>query len=282
MRFVSLNAWGGKLWDALAGWVPEVGADILCLQEVTRAPEPNSDWLIYEDAYRRLDQRADLFRDISALLPDHMGYFAAAARGPLWDDQRREVQSEHGIAIWVHRRLAVTELRQGFIHGQYRPKGWGAEPVPRAIQMARVMPPEAGDSFAFGHFHGLRDPSGKGQTPARAAQTQAVVSALSVFQPLDRMILAGDFNLLPDNPFFADLSGLGLTDLVTANGHTDTRTRLYKKAQRFADYTLVGAEIGVERFDLPAVPVVSDHRAMILDFHISGQDNGAKSAPEQH
>jgi len=74
VRIVSLNAWGGQLWEALAAWVPRCGADVLLLQEVTRAPRsapdcPAPDWLDYRDAYRTLRQRADLFGDLRALLP---------------------------------------------------------------------------------------------------------------------------------------------------------------------------------------------------------------------
>lgn len=37
-RIVSLNAWCGMMWDDLASWVPRTGADVLCVQEVTRSP----------------------------------------------------------------------------------------------------------------------------------------------------------------------------------------------------------------------------------------------------
>ena len=38
MRIVSLNTWGGAMFDQLAPWLETVDADVLCLQEVTRTP----------------------------------------------------------------------------------------------------------------------------------------------------------------------------------------------------------------------------------------------------
>lgn len=267
MRFVSLNAWGGACWPALSEWLPSVGADILCLQEMIRAAEPSPEWLVYRDPYRVLDQRADLFGDVSNLLPTHAGHFAAAVQGPLEDGAGRVYRSDHGVGLWLREDLTLDTLEARFIHGAHRPDGWGAEPVPRVMQVARVI--VDGRPLIFGHLHGLRDPDGKQDTPARAAQAEAIAAAIKQLQnPGDPVILAGDFNLLPESRTFARLAALGLTELVTARGHTDTRTSLYKKPQRFADYLLVSPDVQVRAFDLPATPEVSDHRALVLDFEI--------------
>lgn len=269
MRIVSLNAWGGKVWGALSGWLGALDPDILCVQEVTRAPVASPDWLTYVDPYRHLDQRADLFGDVSALLPDHQAYFAPATRGTLSDGQGRAVASEHGIALWVRRDLAVTELRQGFVHGGFRHDGWGEEPVPRAIQVARICDPGTGKALVVAHFHGLRDPSGKGDSPERRAQAHAAVDHLSCLAaPFDPCILAGDFNLLPGSECFRIFARAGLRDLVTGHGFTSTRTKLYKKDQRFADYMLVNDAVRVAAFDVPQAPVVSDHCPLVLRLRL--------------
>ncbi len=267
MRFVSLNAWGGQVWDALAEWLSAIGADILCLQEVIRAPVPSPDWLEYVDAFRRLDQRADLFGDVSALLPDHQARFAAAARGMLRGGSGDMLPSEHGLGTWVARELAIVGSHQGFVHGEYRHDGWGPEPVPRAIQVFRIAEPNSGRSVLVAHFHGLRDPDGKHDTPARDAQTRAVIDALErLMRPGDAVILAGDFNLLPNSAIFPALRAIGLRDLVTGRGHTDTRTSLYAKKERHANYLLVSEAVRVEAFEVPGHPILSDHRPLILDF----------------
>lgn len=267
MRVVSLNAWGGQVWDTLAAWIETVNADILCLQEVTRAPVPSPDWLRYVDPFRDLAQRSDLFGDVSARLPTHQCYFAPATRGTLTDAQDQPVASEHGLGIWVDRRLAVTHHVQDFVHGAFRADGWGEEPVPRTMQACRVVDPATGFELCVGHFHGLRDPSGKGDTPARHEQTRRVASLFERVWTGDQpAILAGDFNLLPDSAAFPHFRQMGLHDLITHHGILDTRTALYEKSQRFADYMLVSADLLTARFDVPATPVVSDHRALVLDF----------------
>ncbi|KIC48889.1 endonuclease/exonuclease/phosphatase family protein [Tateyamaria sp. ANG-S1] len=267
MKIVSLNAWGGQVWDALAPWVSKVQPDVLCLQEVTRAPVSSPEWLRYVDPYRNLAQRADLFGDVSALLPDHQTYFAPATRGVLSNDAGDAVSSEHGLGMWVRRDLAVTRMAQDFVHGTFRPDGWGPEPVPRTMQAARIVDPDTWAHVCVGHFHGLRDPSGKGDTPARDRQTEA---AIALFQRVrageGAAVLAGDFNLLPDSAAFARFKAVGLYDLIAHHGVTDTRTALYEKPQRFADYMLVSDGLLSASFDVPAQPVVSDHRPLILRF----------------
>ncbi|GGX45900.1 metal-dependent hydrolase [Tateyamaria omphalii] len=268
MRIVSLNAWGGQVWDALASWVASLDVDVLCLQEVTRAPVRSPEWLRYVDPYRDLAQRADLFGDISALLPDHQSFFAAATRGVLTDHEGAAVPSEHGLGLWVRRDLAVTELAQGFVHGEFRPDGWGAEPVPRTMQVVRLQDPSSGLGLCVGHFHGLRDPAGKGDTAARTLQTERAIALFRSLWPQDiPAVLAGDFNLLPDSASFAQFEHVGLHDLIAHHGITDTRTALYEKSQRFADYMLVSRDLLFgAAFDVPGRPQVSDHRPLILSI----------------
>lgn len=269
MRFVSLNAWGGQVWPALADWIASERFDILCLQEVIRAPVPSPEWLTYRDPFRELDQRADLFGDVSGLLPGFQGRFAAATRGTLHDATGKTFASDHGIAFWVRPDLAITQAEQCFIHGSYRHDGWGAEPVPRSFQIARICDPVSGATFAFAHLHGLRDPAGKGDTSTRMAQSDAIVRAVTRFRkPDEPLILAGDFNLLPDSATFRALKAIGLGDLVTSRGHTDTRTSLYPKPQRFADYLLISPQLRARAFDVPALPEMSDHRPLVLDFDV--------------
>ncbi|MEM1432070.1 MAG: endonuclease/exonuclease/phosphatase family protein [Pseudomonadota bacterium] len=266
MRLVSLNIWGGQLWDELAAWLPAAGADVLLLQEVTRAPEPSPEWLTYRDAYRELRQRANLVGDISALLPGWQVAFAPAARGPLSSPDEAILRSEHGIAAFFAPHLAVTAQLHTFAHGAFRADGWGPEPVPRPVQLFRVFDPVQGSQVVAAQFHGLRDPAGKGDTPARAEQAERVADALEGFRaPGEPTILAGDFNVVPGSDTLRRFERLGLEDLIATHKVPDTRTSHYKKAVRHADYMLVSPEIRVQAFQALAQPEVSDHRALVLD-----------------
>jgi endonuclease/exonuclease/phosphatase family metal-dependent hydrolase len=271
LRIVSLNAWGGRCWPALDRWLAVERPDVLCLQEVTRAPLRAPPWLRYTDPEREFDQRSDLFGDVCKTLPQHQPWFAPAARGPLTDANERAWISEHGIACWVAPHLAVTERIQGFVHGRFRRDGWGEEPVPRAMQAMRIEHPFTGVSVVLGHLQGLRDPSGKGDTPERARQA---MRARALMEGLvgqgEGMILGGDLNVLPGSQTFEILAEAGLRDLVAAHGIEDTRTSLYDEPVRFADYMLVNEAVAVRAFEVPPEPLLSDHRPLILDIGMEG------------
>lgn len=116
-------------------------------------------------------------------------------------------------------------------------------------------------------MHGLRDIGGKGDTPARRAQADALVKLIRQVRKGDeRLVVCGDFNVLPGSVTFDALSTLGLSDLITARGHRDTRTSYYGKEPRFADYMLVTPAVEVIAFDAVTEPEVSDHRALLLDL----------------
>ena len=110
-------------------------------------------------------------------------------------------------------------------------------------------------------------PTGKHDTPARRAQAEALIRMVrTVARPGERLVVCGDFNVLPDSETLDMLRALGLTELVTSRGHAGTRTSLYAKPGRFADYMLVGPEAAVASFDVVAAPEVSDHRALMLEL----------------
>ncbi|MDU8944866.1 endonuclease/exonuclease/phosphatase family protein [Ovoidimarina sediminis] len=269
LRIVSLNAWGGREWAALEPWLKRLDADVFCAQEVIRAPDPQPEWLCYEDPNRRLAQRSDLFGEICRCLPRHQARFAAAARGPLTGDDGRSYVSEHGLGLWVRDDLAVSGSFDGFVFGRFRHDGWGAEPVPRALQIVRLASPDTGKTLVGANLHGIRQPGGKLDTPDRKVQCANLINGLKGFrEPGEPLVVAGDFNLLPDSATFQALEAMGLANLVVQNGITDTRTSLYKKAERYADYVLASQEVEVLAFDAPAEPEVSDHRPLVLDIGI--------------
>lgn len=114
------------------------------------------------------------------------------------------------------------------------------------------------------HLHGLRDPLGKSDSPARLAQARRLADLVaSAREPDDLVIVCGDTNVLPTSETFTILGDMGLTDLV---GQADTRTSRYPKPVRHGNYLLVSAVDQVRSFDAPAAPEVSDHRPLILEI----------------
>ena len=114
---------------------------------------------------------------------------------------------------------------------------------------------------------GCVDLAGKGDTPARIAQVHRFADLIGgLHRPGERLVVCGDLNARPDGETLAILAArLGLIELVTAWGFEGTRTSLYTKPERFADYMLVGGQVRVNAFDVLREPEVSDHATLILD-----------------
>lgn len=264
MRIISLNAWGGAMFDELADWLDTCGAGLLCLQEVTRTPGAEG-WTQFEDAERSLPQRADLLSDVRAQLPGHLGIFTASDTGPVHDRQGRLHRQDFGLATFVAETLPVVGIRSAFVHGGYveHRDGWPAGDRPRVAQAVRVFDPRARRFVTLAHLHGLRDPAGKSDTPARRAQAERLAELVTGIRAEgDLTVVCGDFNLLPGSETFEVLAGIGLVDLVR---EADTRTSRYGKPLRHASYLLVSDTAAVKHFEVVAEPEVSDHRALLLD-----------------
>jgi endonuclease/exonuclease/phosphatase family metal-dependent hydrolase len=261
---MSLNAWGGAVFDSLASWLPSVGADVVCLQEVTHTPEL-AGWVTFSDGERQLPQRANLFNDVSQLLPHHQGWFVTSDSGPVQDAAGVTHRQDFGLAVFVNERYPVIGQSSRFVHGNFVDHNeWAITDRPRTAQGLRTLDRTTDRRVTIVHAHGLRDPAGKHDTPARDDQARQLASLLNaVREPDDFSVVCGDLNLLPDSATFEILAEHGLTDLV---GLADTRTTLYAKPQRHANYLLVTHPGEVKHFEAPATPEVSDHRPLILDI----------------
>lgn len=63
------------------------------------------------------------------------------------------------------------------------------------------------------------------------------------------------------------IENTGLRNLIKEHGITSTRTSLYTKEEKFADYVLIGPGIQVTNFEvLP--DEVSDHAPLRIEFEI--------------
>lgn len=266
MRVICLNGWGGTLCKELLSYLADARPDVLCLQEVVHSPTADQDWLAYRDGDHVLPQRANFFRDVTRALPDHVATFCPAAQGVLWDGAVR-VPSFWGLATFVRASLPVIAQAQGFVHKRFSPDGYGEHPRSRSAHAVRIFDEAHKRPVSIAHMHGLRDLAGKADTPERAAQARRLL-ALSdqVSEPGDLRIICGDFNVEPDSETLTYLRAQGFDELVTGGGFAGTRTPLYRKPGRFADYMLVNRPDAVLRFDVVRAPEVSDHCPLMLEI----------------
>ncbi len=266
MRLICLNGWGGKLHDELVPYISLSDPDILCLQEVVHTPAAQEDWLTYRDHGIELPQRANFLRDVADALPDHVAIFCPAAQGDLWHGTTRYF-SQWGLATFVRKSIAIVAQAQGFVHGTFSADGYGDHPRSRTGHAIRVFDFATGQPAVIAHMHGLRDLDGKHDTAARLAQAKRLVNLVkNIAENGDRVIVCGDFNVLPDSETFTVLNELNLVELVTTRGFTDTRTSHYAKQNRYADYLLVNPAVKVDHFDVVMQPEVSDHCPLLLEF----------------
>ncbi|EAQ13141.1 exonuclease III [Maritimibacter alkaliphilus HTCC2654] len=264
MRIMSLNSWGGTLWDSLLPYLRDESPDVLCLQEVVHSPASPRDWLIYRDGDHVLDQRANLLRDVTGALPDHVPLFCPAARGTLWDGDD-PVPSFWGLATFVHRDLPIVGQVQGFVHKGFEANGFGEHPRSRSGHAVRVWDDRLDRGVSIAQMHGLRDLAGKMDTPERAVQARRFLGLLrAVAEPGDATVLCGDFNVEPGSETLSYLADEGFDELVTGGGHPTTRTSHYPKPGRFADYMLVGPDTRPAAFEVVRDPEVSDHCPLVL------------------
>jgi endonuclease/exonuclease/phosphatase family metal-dependent hydrolase len=264
VRIATVNAWGGALADELLGWLPGSGADIVCLQEVTRTPGLIG-WTRFADGERSLPQRADLFDDVRVALPRHQAIFVAGDSGPVRDDTGRSHRQDFGLATLVGEDLPLVGVDSAFVHGEFTDHAvWPISGRPRIALAVRTVDRAAGRSVWVVQVHGLRDALGKGDTPERRCQAERLAELVRRIRgPKDLVVVCGDLNLLPGSETFGVLAEAGLTDLV---GAADTRTSHYGKPVRHASYLLISEVAAVERFEILTEPEVSDHRVLVLDI----------------
>ncbi|WP_200842352.1 hypothetical protein [Actinomadura sp. K4S16] len=112
MRIISLNAWGGAMFDDLSRWLATNDTDVLCLQEATHTPTANG-WTRFDDAERSLPQRADLLSDVRSLFPGHHAVFTPSDAGPVQDQAGDLHQQEFGLMALTAPRLSSRRHPDG-------------------------------------------------------------------------------------------------------------------------------------------------------------------------
>jgi endonuclease/exonuclease/phosphatase family metal-dependent hydrolase len=272
MRIVTLNTWGGRVYEPLRAWLRDIDADIYCLQEVFSSQE----YGFYSDEVPEGRQgdpliRVNLFEEVQKILPDHRGMMLPQCRWQVHNTfKKEEPLCQLGIATFVRKGILMGKGQSGFVYQEYREIPQTELPTPRVAHAVRIIP-AAGRPVVVAHMHGLWIREGKHDTLERVKQAELFLSLIeSVCEVGDSVVACGDFNVLPNSATLPILQGLH--DLVVRGGHTSTRTPLYynsrgkKDLPRFADYMLVSPGVKVEKFDVVHEPIISDHCPLVLDI----------------
>jgi endonuclease/exonuclease/phosphatase family metal-dependent hydrolase len=254
MKIISLNIWGGRAGreKVLDFFATNKDIDIFCLQEV------------WSKAYHELEGvevagrvpnhslvMTEVLQDISKVLIDHTAYF------------RPHYGDNYGLALLVKSPLGVVEEGEIFVYKEkeYIPEG---DPGEHARNLQYVKIRTEGKEYTVLNFHGLWNGQGKGDSPDRIAQSEKIISFLEATDS-KRFVLCGDFNLSPDTESINMLvERLSAHNLIAQYGITSTRTPLYMRENRFADYVFTGGDITVK--DFKVLPdEVSDHAPLYVE-----------------
>jgi endonuclease/exonuclease/phosphatase family metal-dependent hydrolase len=245
MKIISLNTWGGRVFDGIKKFFSEhQDIDVFCLQEVynkayglEKNPEYQNDML-------------DFFNEIKEYIPNHIGIFNA------------QIEEHYGLALFIKNNISLLDQGEIFVH-QY--KGFVPEGDlgfhSRNLQYISV---ESGQQkITIMNFHGLWNGQGKTDTPDRIAQSQKIIDFCNTLD--GEYVLCGDFNLLPETESLKMIEQTGLINLIKKYNITSTRTSIYTKPDKYADYVLVSPNIEV--IDFKVLPdEVSDHAPLYLEI----------------
>jgi endonuclease/exonuclease/phosphatase family metal-dependent hydrolase len=250
MKLISLNVWGGVAGrEKLLGFFEKYkDVDIFCLQEIW---DGGHEMIGRKAGGRPLSNIAHwLLADIGAALPDHAVFF------------RPQFKDYYGVTMFIKKNVPVVEDGEVFV---YKQRGYYSEEDigdhSRNVQYASLETAHGPRTIA--HIHGLWNGQGKGDSPDRLLQSDNIVRFLhNVAQPY---VFCGDLNLLPETESLKKIESTGARNLIKEFGITSTRSSLYTKPLRFADYMFVSDGVKVKEFKvLP--DEVSDHLALYLEF----------------
>jgi endonuclease/exonuclease/phosphatase family metal-dependent hydrolase len=240
MKLITLNMWGGRIEQPLLRFFKKnKDIDLFCLQEVYHKAEPSIS-IDNED-------RLNIFDDIQAILKDHTGYFC-------------EVLPGYGLAFFIKKQFPVILEGVERIHTNDEYVSGGAH----SRNLQHLTFSDGSREITVVNVHGLWNGQGKTDTDARLAQSKAIRNFTDSVSGLK--IICGDFNLRPDTESIAIIEQ-GMHNLIKENNILSTRTSLYGKDEKYADYIFTSPEIDVKDFKVMPEEV-SDHAALYLECEI--------------
>ncbi len=243
MKIISLNTWGGRVKEPFIDFVKKYNnTDIFCFQEIYDNAEEIMKRHYPEDSF-------NIFSELKELLPNHNGFF------------RPVLQGVYGLAIFIKKEILLLEEGEIFIH---RSDSKLVTDGHHSRNLQWVKFSFKNELFTVMNVHGLWNGKGKTDTPERIAQSNLIKEFVNKAE--GKKILVGDFNLNPDTESVRILAK-DMKNLIEEYSIVSTRTSLYKRPGKFADYIFVSPDVDVNNFTvLP--DEVSDHAALSLELKL--------------
>lgn len=249
MKLITLNLWGGRVKEKYPAFFDKhAEADILFFQEVFKTHGEQ-----YHVPTVGYSVDLELLGTLSGHLGSHEAHFCQV------------LKDYYGIASFFREGMRIVEKGEMLVaRGDWDDNQTSNDrDHHRKAQWFEVE--IKGKRVLFVNVHLTHRPEGKRDSPKRIMQSDMLIRLITMFD--GPKILAGDFNLLPDTESIRMIEAAGMRNLVKEYGIEATRTELYKKPLKFADYVFVSP--GVKVNDFKVLPdVVSDHAPLALDFDI--------------
>jgi endonuclease/exonuclease/phosphatase family metal-dependent hydrolase len=249
MKIITLNTWGGKIYRELMDFVSKnKDADIFCFQEILKGGNGKT----------HRGEAKSCYEDIGNILTDHLGYFSEYGEGGYFSESSKTLDFKFGVACFVNKNH-----RQSFIEGVILydvGRKWSDYDGRFAAGASLAV---SVSDYVIVNVHGLWQGSMKKDSEARLEQSKKIINLANKVE--GKKIICGDFNLEPQTESVKKLENLPMKNLIKEYKVTSTRTSLYAKDIRFADYMFTDNEIKV--IDFQVLPdEVSDHNPLYLEF----------------
>jgi len=246
MKVIQLNIWLGHLLNPALAFIDRENPDILCAQEVYSSEISSGLFDTYQ-THERLSERFPY------------QFFAST-----FSQQVLGENVEYGNAIYS--KYPIFDEKVDFTHNQYTSNQTIKTFVRniRSIQQCKITLP-GGNTVTLANHHGFRDPNSDGTDESVASMLKAVASLQKADAPL---IFCGDLNVNQTSKTVHELDTLQLRNLSAEFKLNTTLSSAHRLTHNLAcDYIFVSPSIKVDNF-YASDSVVSDHKALILDFEI--------------
>lgn len=253
MKLITLNIWGGKVFAPLIDFIKlqANSTDIFCFQEMFHTPT---------DRTVSSEMRVNIYSEIKNILPDFEAFFCPAQDGVDFGGPV-DFELSYGLSMFIKKSITVDEHGDTFVFRNKNSRINDSTSVGRNVEYLSFKKDD--EKFIVFNFHGLWNGGGKTDSEDRLEQSQKVKTFMDKFTNTKK-ILCGDFNLAPNTESLALLEN-NMKNLVKEFNITSTRSSLYPKPEKFADYILVSLDIHVHHFEV-LQDEVSDHLPLLLEF----------------
>ncbi len=242
MKLIQLNIWGGRLGPKLSDFIEAQDPDIVCLQEAIDLP----------------GGRGALFvavEELQAAMQAKYRYMS-----PVFTFNYMHRKADFGNCIISKFPIAVKKTiptgREYVADFDWTEHTQNI----RNLQHVRVELP-GGSKLELLNHHGHHSHEHKHGDQETLRQCQIIADEIAACD--GKIILTGDFNLLPDSLSLAQINSL-LDNLTIQAKLPTTRTALTSKTE-VCDYIFASDSVKVISFEA-SDELVSDHKALILNF----------------